>query len=56
MGIFKKREGFSIFGYMSSFSYIIIAILIYFFTSAGLIWSIFWPIWLIVQLYHLLFG
>jgi hypothetical protein len=56
MGFFKNREGRSIIGFMTSFGYIIIAILIFIFTSAGIIWSIFWPIWLVIQLWHLLFG
>jgi hypothetical protein len=56
MSLFKNRPGRSILGFMTSFGYIVVAVLVYFLTSAGLLWSIFWPIWLIIQLYHFIFG
>ncbi|MDR2460021.1 MAG: hypothetical protein LBE38_04450 [Deltaproteobacteria bacterium] len=56
MSFFKNREGKSILAFMTSFGYIIVAILVYVFFKPGIIWAIFWPIWLIVLLFNLIFG
>ena len=56
MSLFKNRPGRALIPFMSTFTYVIIAVLVYIFTSAGVLWSILWPIWLLIQLYHLIFG
>jgi hypothetical protein len=56
MKLLKNREGGSILGYMTSSGYIIIAILVYFLAKPGLVWAIFWPVWLVVLLFNKIFG
>ncbi|MDR2340006.1 MAG: hypothetical protein LBF40_07735 [Deltaproteobacteria bacterium] len=53
---FKNREGRSILGFMTSFGYIVVAILVFFIFKPHILWAIFWPIWLIYLLFNLIFG
>ncbi|MDR2199033.1 MAG: hypothetical protein LBR53_06225 [Deltaproteobacteria bacterium] len=56
MSFLKLREGRINLGFFFSLPYVVIAVLVYFLTSAGLLWAILWPIWLVIKLFHLIFG